>query len=237
MFDLITKVINDKQTYYAYAEIEDRRKGFLHSSKIIEVIDLGAGLKTLSNSKRKISDIAARSLKRPKYAQLLFRLVNYFQPETILELGTSLGITTIYLASANKTTKVVTIEGSATIANEAQELFKRAGIKNIESVVGNFDEVLGKTIYSSLALRPLSLIYFDGNHRKEPTLNYFQQCLKYSHNNSIYIFDDIHWSAEMEQAWEEIKKHPQITVTIDLFEIGIVFFRTELTKQNFVVRY
>ena len=231
VFELYNDVINKKGDYYSFYKIELLRKRLLLSKKEIEVTDLGSG----KSGKRSIAEIAERSAKNKKYCELLFRLAYHQKPETILELGTSLGISTIYLASADPTTKVITIEGCPNTASEAKKNFEALGLKNIESIVGNFDEVLARP--SSPALRPMDFIFFDGNHRKTPTLNYFNQCLSYANNNSIFIFDDIHWSNEMEEAWKEIKKHPKVTVTIDLFFLGLVFFRKEQVKENFKIRY
>jgi len=229
VFNLLTNIIENNEEYYPYADIENIRQQLLSDETSIEVNDLGAGSSVLKNNKRKISEIARHSLKSPKYAQLLFRLANHFHPKTILELGTSLGITTLYLALANKQAKVVTIEGSENISQRAKQNFEKLNATNIESVVGNFDDILISSLNKLCQLPTtncqLDFVYFDGNHRKEPTLRYFEQCLQYAHNDSVFIFDDIHWSDEMEQAWEQIKQHSRVTLTIDLFFIGIVFFR------------
>ncbi|MFH1004360.1 MAG: class I SAM-dependent methyltransferase [Bacteroidota bacterium] len=243
VYELTEKVIFCDKHFYAFDEIELLRERLLHSEKIIKVKNFGTG----KSGEKKISSIVRHSAKSFKYGKLLFLLVNYFHPQTILELGTSLGISTLYLASANKKSKVITIEGCPTLANEARKNFKSLGLNNIESVVGNFDSVLSDVI-SKLSVAPIEyksishctncqLIFFDGNHRKTSTLNYFSQCLKIADNNSVFVFDDIHWSNEMEEAWKEIKKHSRVTVTIDLFFLGIVFFRNEQAKQNFVIRY
>ena len=230
VFDLYNEVINKKGDYYSFDKIEHLRKKLLLSKKEIDVTDLGTG----KSGKRIIGEIAGRSLKEKKYCELLFRLVYYFKPTAILELGTSLGITTSYLASANKNAKVITIEGCPNTAAEAKKSFESLGLNNIETVTGDFENVL-----SSVIRHPSSIdfIFFDGNHRKEPTLKYFKQCLEVAHNDSVFVFDDIHWSDEMEEAWEQIKSHPDVRVTIDLFFLGLVFFRKEQVKENFIIRF
>ena len=225
-------MINKKGNYYSFDKIEHARKKLLISKKEIDVIDFGTG----KSGKRKISEIAERSLKNKKYAQLLFRLVYHFKPNTILELGTSLGITTCYLASANQNSKVITIEGSSEIMNEARKNFSEMNLSNIETVTGNFDSVL-PTILRQLPNANCQLAFFDGNHKKIPTLKYFSQCIDHANNDSVFVFDDIHWSDEMEEAWEEIKSHSKVTVTIDLFFLGLVFFRKEQAKENFILRF
>lgn len=231
VFGLCNDVINKQGSYYSFDKIEQLRKKLLLSKKEIEVTDLGAG----KSGKRAIAEIASRSAKNKKHCEFLFRIVFHFKPNTILELGTSLGISTAYLASADHNAKVITIEGCPNISNEAKMNFESLGLKNIVSVVGNFDSVL-PSILSQLQTPHSKLIFIDGNHKKTPALNYFHQCLAYANNDSLFIFDDIHWSAEMEEAWEEIKAHPKVTVTIDLFFMGLVFFRKEQVKEDFIVR-
>ena len=237
VFALYNDVINKKGSYYSFDKIEQLRKKLLASTKKIDVTDLGAG----KSGKRTISEIARRSAKSKKYCELLFRIVYHFKPGSILELGTSLGISTAYLASADPHAKVVTIEGCPNTAAEAKKNFEALGLKNIEGVVGNFDSSLGAVISQQSAVgsgkpETADIIFFDGNHKKEPTLNYFKQCLEKAGNDSVFIFDDIHWSDEMEEAWEEIKIHPKVTITIDLFFMGLVFFRKEQVKENFILK-
>ncbi|MEP7169502.1 MAG: class I SAM-dependent methyltransferase [Bacteroidota bacterium] len=234
VFDFITSVINKKTSLPEFEKIENLRKELLKDDKIIDVTDYGTAFKGPKTYQRKISAITYHSAKPAKYAQLLFRIVNYFKPETILELGTSFGITTMYMSSANIETKVITLEGCSETAKVANVNFQNSGIKNIEQVTGDFNITLDAAINK---FEKLDFVFFDGNHQKEPTLNYFQKCLSKSHNKSIFIFDDINWSAEMKEAWKEIQNHPKATVTIDLFILGIVFFNADLTKQNFVIRF
>jgi predicted O-methyltransferase YrrM len=234
VFYLFNQVIHDKGHYPIYEQVEQLRSEFLKDSGEIILNDLGTGSNGLRGNKRKIKDIARHSLKSAKYGQLIFRLVNYFKPQTILELGTSLGVTTLYMGLHEFRPNVVSIEGSEEIALRAEQNFIRMKASNIQILKGNFDDVL------PVQLKPLSqldFVFFDGNHRKEPTIRYFKACLNYAHPESVFVFDDIHWSGEMEQAWEFIKQDPAVTITIDLFFIGIVFFRKEQARQNFTLKF
>ena len=235
VYDLVAKVLNDKSQYAEFEEIEMLRKHLLNKKTILEVEDFGAGSVKNLTKKRSIQQIAASSLKPKKYAQLLFKLVNYFQPKTILELGTSLGITTAYLAKANKEAQLRTLEGSDAIAAIAKENFVQLQLQNIDLITGNFDKTLNAAIDK---LSTIDFAFIDGNHRKEPTLRYFEQLLKNSNQNTLFVFDDIHWSKDMEEAWATIKNHPSVTLSIDLFFIGLVFFRKEQKeKQHFIIRF
>lgn len=207
----------------------------LKDETVIPITDFGAGSRLNLSQERKVSAIAKSSLKPKKYSQLLFRMVNYFQPSFVLELGTSLGITSSYLASGNNNAKVITMEGSPHVAAIARKNFEWLQLKNISVIEGNFDETLPKLISST---QTADFVFIDGNHRKEPTIRYFEQLLPKISNNSIFIFDDIHWSKEMEEAWETIKQHNAVTLSIDLFFIGIIFFRKEQKeKQHFTIRF
>jgi predicted O-methyltransferase YrrM len=236
VFDLVEKALNDKTKYAAYKEVELQRSLLLGNETIITVEDFGAGSTKGLTKQRVVQQIAATSLKPKKYAQLLYRLVNYFQPKQILELGTSLGITTAYLAKANPSATVTTMEGSTAIAEIAKQQFVDLQLKNINIVTGNFDETLQPVI--DKALEPFNFVFIDGNHRKEPTLRYFDQLLAKTNADTVFVFDDIHWSKEMEEAWEEIKQHSSVTLTIDLFFIGLVFLRKEQKeKEHFIIRH
>lgn len=236
VFDLVINVLNDKTNYPAYKEIELQRSLLLGNEIIITVEDFGAGSTKGLTKQRVVQQVAATSLKPKKYAQLLYRLVNYFKPAEILELGTSLGITTAYLAKANPSATVTSMEGSTAIAGIAKQQFGSLQLNNINLVTGNFDETLQHVIDN--VIQPFNFVFIDGNHRKEPTLRYFEQLLTNTSNDTVFVFDDIHWSKDMEEAWEAIKQHSSVTLTIDLFFIGLVFLRKEQKeKEHFVVRF
>jgi predicted O-methyltransferase YrrM len=235
VFEFITKVLNDKRSFDCFPSIETLRTELKNNDSQINVPDFGAGSRMQLHNKRKISTIARSSLKPKKYSRLLFRIVQYYKPATIVELGTSLGITTSYLACANPEASVVTMEGVPEVAAIAANNFKRLDLSNIKIIEGNFDETLSSVVKK---LSAIDFAFIDGNHRKEPTLNYFRQFINISKPSTVIIFDDIHWSKEMEEAWNEIKQHPSVSLTIDLFFIGLVFFRTEQKiKQHFVIHY
>jgi len=235
VFDFILSVLNNKSNYETPKQVEEIRKRLLNNKIVITVEDFGAGSRRTQNNQRKISDIANAALKPKKFGQLFYRLVKHYQPQAILELGTSFGITTSYMALANPAANVMTIEGSKSIADIAGSNFQKLNITNIESLQGNFDALLPSAISH---LSSVDMAYIDGNHRYEPTINYFNQLLSKSHNNTILVFDDIHWSKEMEKAWEEIKQHPSVQYTIDIFFLGFVFFRQEFKeKQHFQIRF
>jgi predicted O-methyltransferase YrrM len=234
VYRLVDRVIYDFDAKKVYQEVENLRKQLFIDNRIITITDLGAGSRVNNNRQKKISDIAYNALKPPKMAQLLYRLVADLEPFNIIELGTCLGITTVYLQKAAPDAKVYTLEGCPETARIAKETFKKAGINNVELITGNFDDTLPPVINK---LDKLDFVFVDGNHQKEATLKYFEWCLPKVHENTMLIFDDIYWSEGMKQAWNQIKAHPKVTVTIDLFWIGLVFFRQGQAKEDFLIRF
>jgi predicted O-methyltransferase YrrM len=235
VFEFIAKVLNDKTVYPEYEKAESLRNQLLNDNTVLEVEDFGAGSVIDKKNKRSISSIAKNAAKPKKFAQLLFRMVKYYQPATILELGTSLGITTSYLSLARPGARLITMEGSKEIAEVAKRNFRDLEIRNIEITEGNFDNTLSSVVRG---LSTVAFVFIDGNHRQEPTERYFKELLTKTSNDSILVFDDIHWSSEMEEAWETIKDNAAVTCSIDLFFIGIIFFRKEFKeKQYFAIRF
>jgi predicted O-methyltransferase YrrM len=235
VFEFITKILNDETACPEYTVAEKLRRLMQNDDTVLRVEDFGAGSSVSKTNQRTVSSIAKNAAKPRKYGQLLFRMVKHYQPSTILELGTSLGITSTYLSLAKPGGKIITMEGSKEVAAVAENNFKNLGLKNIELVKGNFDNTLFSVVHG---LSSVDFVFVDGNHRQEPTERYFGQLLPKTGNDSIFVFDDIHWSKEMEAAWETIKSDDAVTCSIDLFFIGIVFFRKEFKeKQHFTVRF
>ncbi|MFH1120456.1 MAG: class I SAM-dependent methyltransferase [Bacteroidota bacterium] len=236
IFDFIDKVVLDRNEHPGYQIVEKQRRLLFRNPNLIEVIDFGAGKGRIGYSThlRRVKDIAARAGIPVKYGRLLHRIVLHFKPKILLEMGTSLGISTMYQSSAAPDSRFLAMEGCASTAEFAITNLKAIGSSDAHFTVGNFDIVLPGL------LRQTGIIdyaFIDGNHTKEATLKYFSQLVKHAGNDSVYIFHDIHWSDEMEQAWEVIKEHKQVSTTIDLFNMGLVFFRRELSRQHFIIRF
>jgi len=238
VFKLYTEVIKNKEKYYAYDELNKVRQKLLRNKEIIEVCDLGAGSKKL-NKKRTVAQIAKVSGIPKKYGELLFRSVNHFQPKSILELGTSLGLSALYMHKAAPKAELFTVEGCPNTCNFAKSMIQHSLVPRSSSLVpdvmcSSFDNAFQKELSS----KSFDLVFIDGNHTYEATIKYFNLLLEHIHPNSVLIFDDIYWSPGMTKAWEEIRLHEQVTVTIDLFKMGLVFFRKEnKQKEDFVLRF
>ncbi|MGC6429607.1 MAG: O-methyltransferase [Jejuia sp.] len=230
-YDLVTKCFYDKTRHLEYQNIKDFRNRLKRVNYKINVTDFGAGSTKLKSSERKISDIVKHVSISNKNAQLLFRICKYFQFKNVLELGTSLGFAAQAMSLGSPNSEIVSIEGCPEITKYTSNQFQLQQLDNIKLINGNFSEVIPQLKHVTF-----DLIFFDGNHTKEATLEYFEALLPKARNNSLFIIDDIYWSQGMTEAWEIIKNHPKVTVTINTFYWGFVFFRKEQAKEHFKIR-
>lgn len=234
VYRLVDEVLYNFRPRQEYREIELLREKLLKDERFITITDLGAGSHINNNKQKQVKQLAKNALKTPKLAQLIYRLVNEHKPANIIELGTCLGLTTAYMAKAGGGAQLISIEGCPETASVAKENLNALSVKNAEIRTGDFDVLFPEVIEE---VDKLDFVFIDGNHRKEATLNYFRWCLPKVHEGSVLIFDDIYWSKGMEEAWTEIKAHPQVTVSIDLFWIGIVYFKKGQVKEDFKVKF
>ena len=232
IYDLTSNCFYDKTKKRWYKVSYENKQNLLNNQNTIIIQDFGAGSKKLQSNKRSISKIAKNAGISQKRAQLLGRIIQYLNVNHVLEIGTSLGIATTSMSLAKPDASILTLEGCKNTAQIAKNSFKNFNLNNIKIEIGNFSDTLPKALNNKV----FDLIYFDGNHQKVPTLDYFQQALKHIHNDSIFIFDDIYWSKDMLDAWNTIKEHSKVTISIDTFYWGIVFFRNEQQKQHFTIR-
>ena len=235
VFSFILNVLNNAKAYTPPREIEELRSRLLNDQTVLKMEDHGAGSRAGQQKEKTIAALARTALKPAKYAQLLYRLVKYYQPARIVELGTSLGLTTAYLSRANPDARMMSIEGNPSVYERAKEHLLELHCTNIQLIQGNFDDILPEVLPQ---FSPVGLGFVDGNHRYAPTIHYFHQLLEHADEQTILVFDDIHWSGEMEKAWKEIREHPRVTCTIDIFFLGFVFFRKEFhERQHFPIRF
>ena len=233
VFNLITKCFYNKQSKPEYKLLKTYRNILLQNRSTIEVSDFGAGSKVFKSTNRSILKIAKTAGTSYKRAELLFRITNYFQSAKILELGTSLGLATVALSLGNKNAKITSLEGCKNTMDVAKVNLDKICSPNVELIATEFGDFITETNLNS---KIFDLIYFDGNHQKEATLDYFEQLLVTITNDTVWIFDDIHWSAAMEETWKIIQGHSKVTVTIDTYQWGFVFFRREQPKEHFIIR-
>ncbi len=234
VYDLYTKSIDIKAKEAIFERIEELRKELLKNDSSVSKNNFGSGTKENDISEPSISRVVKRSSIPPYMGQLLFRLTDYLKPESIIELGTSAGFSTMYLASGNKNANVVSIEGDVNLAKLASANFNKLGLTNVTLINGEFDAKLPDILAS---IEKIGLVFIDGNHSDEATLRYFKLFSAKACSNSLIIFDDIRWSKGMENAWNNICQDVNVSISIDMFNCGLVFFRKGIVKQHFNLRY
>lgn len=224
-----------------FISIEEHRLQLRREPTVLNYTDPGAGSRLLSpisnsgNRQREITvaRLARTSLQSARFCRLLYRMVQYFQCKNILEMGTSLGITTAYLASAAPEGRVYTIEGAEPIARKAAAFFAQQDLRQVHLQNELFDNALANLAPENR----FDLIYLDGDHQGNKVLEYFSILMKHIHNSSVLVLDDIRWSTSMFEAWKKICRREEVRISVDMFHLGILFFDPRLTKEHFTIRY
>ena len=233
VFEFIKEVLENDKYYYHFRDIEQLRSQMLRNQSFITVEDFGAGSSVIKSKERKIAAIAGSSLTRESFCQLLFKMIHHYRPQEIVELGTSFGVATLYMSKASPKSNINTIEGAEKIADLAQVNFDIFKAENITINRGNITTVLPDVLAK---IKKLDMIFLDGNHQKLPTIDYFEKSLEYSHAQTVFVFDDIYWSEEMSEAWETVKKHPKVRLSIDLYQFGLLFINPDVKEiQHFKI--
>jgi predicted O-methyltransferase YrrM len=234
VFDLVSRVFRNKNDPGGLSVIENIRRELKKDKRIIELNDLGAGSGNEGDKFRKVSDIAVTSSVPEKYGIFLSNMAFEFAGTMIVEFGTSFGISAMYMAFNCSGASLFTMEGSPAVAVIAKDNFRKAGLTNIKVLTGSFEEKLPEII--SMGISP-GLVYIDGDHRKKPLLEYFEQIVKIADAKTVVIIDDINYSIEMHEAWCLIRKHEKVSFTIDIYRMGIVFFRSGTGRNSYMIRY
>ena len=227
--DFLEHTYGDDRWFYVFSTAETLRKRLLQDRTKLSVTDLGAGSAIFDSNQRRLCDVVRYTAISPVLGRLLFRIVCWHKPTTLLELGSSVGISAIYQASAALDASMVTIEGDPALAQLTRSHLREAGLKQVNVLEGDFQQTLPGALQQ---LKKLDYLYVDGDHRADRTLAYFNQCMAFAHESSLFVFADIHWSSDMEQAWETMRHDPRVTISIDLFDFGLLFFRKENKAQE-----
>ena len=231
VYDLITKCFYDKTPFSAYHNLKALRNKLIYNQDLVKVKHYSEASKVFQSNHQKISTIVKSEGSSYKKQKQLYRITNYFKPKNVLELGTSVGLGSAAMAIASNNSIIKTVEVNKNISDIAKKVFKSYQLKNIQIDTSSFKDFFKKSNYENL-----DLVYLDGTCDKESTIENFNSLLKYDHNESVFIINNIYWSKEMTEAWNIIKKQKEITVSIDTFYWGFLFFRKEQPKQHFTIR-
>lgn len=234
LYALIANSLHKTMPSEKVAAVEHYRKKLLSDKRLVHVTDFGAGSSYGNGAERRICDMARHSSMSARDGRLLYNLACSMSCRNFIELGTNLGIGTLYLSSVDSCERVVTIEGCPNLSGMAKLQFDALHLDKINCVNAEFSEVLQKSLES---LPSVDFVYFDGNHQYGPTLAYFEKCLPFAHNDTVFVFDDIHKNAEMERAWKELSVNQNVTLSLDFYTMGVLFFRRQLSRQTICLRY
>lgn len=232
IYEMMQFILDEGRQYYVFDLIERERERLLADSSPIKRTDFGAGAHNQGNQVTTISKIAKRSLSTKWQCAVMFRLAELLEAKQILEMGTSLGISTLYLAG-NQNRRVTALEGDPALSKITSDLAHKLSYQNLHLYTGPFSETLPKVLDVG---NSFDLIFMDGHHLYQPTIDYFSQIELITKEHTIVIIDDIHWSPCMQKAWKHIQQLEVVTQTIDLYYFGIVFFKKSfLEKQHHVI--
>lgn len=232
-FEWAQAVLEDERRYYAFDDIEALRRQMCASPLTIDVEDYGAADERGASLRRRVPlrQMAERASSSPLQGRWLFRMAQWLRPQHVLELGTGIGVGTAYLAAGmGRQARLVSLEGCPTCAQVAEAHLDMLYLSDrVRIQCGPFAQTLPQVLGE---LGNLDLVFFDGHHQGAATLAYFEQCLPYAHEQTVFIFDDLYWSADMTEAWRRIQAHPRVTLTIDGFELGFVFFNPAIQEKQ-----
>ncbi|WP_240642435.1 O-methyltransferase [Nonlabens xiamenensis] len=235
MFSLEKNCLKDKSAYPEYQALSRFRESVKNNPSHLKIKDFGAGSKRLATDERKIADILKYNCTSAKRTKMMFRIAKYFKADRILELGTSLGVGTHALATARPEASITSLEGSPAVAEFAQSQLEQHHLTNVQVITGSFADFLdGKLPHHPDGT--YDLIFIDGHHDGPATLDYFEKLLPFSHPNTVFILDDIYWSADMTSAWRKLTKHPKVTASVDSFQWGLLFLRKEQLQESFYIK-
>ncbi len=235
VFDMVMAVLEDSRWFYAFDDVETLRQAALESDVLMNVTDYGTGAVVQKNatsphtSAVPLRDIARRSASSIGQGQALFRLADWAKPSTVLELGTSLGFGILYLALAAQQAKIISLEGCSECAAAARNHFEMLKVDHVEVLDGPFEKTLMPALQK---LQSLDFVFIDGNHRSGPTLAYFEQCLPFAHPKTVFVFDDAHNTPDMVEAWQRIRQHPRVTLTVDFFDLSLAFINPDFREKQ-----
>jgi predicted O-methyltransferase YrrM len=215
--------------------IENIRNTMLSDRTMLQVRDHGAGSQRGMDRVRSVRDLARYTSISRKYGHALARMVRSYRPRTVIELGTGTGLSTLYMSLADPRIKVITCEGSDSIADIARLNLRIAGASNVKIITGRFEAQLPDLLNQT---DDELLLFMDGDHREENMLSVFSSVMDdHKIKSGILVFDDINWSAGMLHGWDRIRIHPGISLSLETFRMGIILFGKQVEKEHLVINF
>lgn len=234
IYQMVDQVIYDRSVPACASNIEGSRHTLLQDDRRIDIADQDDRSASLAGKLEKVKHIARYTLLQPRYAQLLYRIASCYGPGNLLEIGSSLGITTAYLASSRPENTVYTIEECRPLSATAAEVLRDNQCGNVALITGNFENTLPE-----LSEDPgkFGFVYISGRYSPDTTLRYFELLLPFVTEDAVVVIEKMYRNNDMKAVWSAIQQHAQVTVTVDLFRIGLIFFKKGQAKEHFSIRF
>lgn len=215
-------MLEDRRNFYVFSFAKMLRGQLTSNALVVEYDDLGAPSMAMSGKKRSLGKIARHTAVNPETGKRLFRLVQWLKPQTMLELGAGLGVSTLYQAAAARNSIFIALEGQTALAARTAQHIREYGFDKVTVRAGLFKDTLPEALRS---LQKLDYLFIDGDHRYEAVKANFYSCQPFFTENAVVVIADIHWSEGMLKAWHELRQSKGVSLSIDLYDIGILFFR------------
>jgi predicted O-methyltransferase YrrM len=238
--EFLREVYLDDRHYHAFDLVCSIRRHWRRQPGTVSTATLGAPSRTTRASRRPVSGLVRKNAIDAPTGKLLFRVALWLRASSILELGTNMGISGLYLHAPNTKATLHTVEGNEEVATLARQTFQMAGAgPGLRLHHASFDDWLKEHLPSDTqagTFQSLDLLFLDGDHRYAPTLSYVKRLIPLRSAEAVFIVADIHWSPGMERAWEELKALPEVSASLDLYHLGVLFFKPGIEKEHLAVR-
>jgi len=232
VFDLYSKHLLNPAACNTLDSLEELRTTLLKNTSPIHTTPLGAPSKTIKTNITSVSEIVKGSVITAKWSRILFRLIQALQPNSILELGSSIGFSSVLLHKAAPNAKIHTIEGQLEVSAFAKTFIQQHTSKNVQLHAGVFEHILPKVCVEH---GPFDFVYLDGDHRSQALIHNIKTLLPHLSSNACILIDDIHWSSDMEKAWRNLYSNSRFMLSIDLFRMGLLFCGHRRVKEHFTL--
>ncbi|MDD2435944.1 MAG: SAM-dependent methyltransferase [Massilibacteroides sp.] len=211
VFNFITKVIDERAAYYCLKDIELTRKKFFYENEPFHKWEI-----------------------RPKYGALLMRISNYLKPQNLLLIGSDLSFSALYSSSYASTTRCVVLEEKTEIAAFSRSVIEKHRAKNILLKEGVYQKTVSEVLEHT---DKLDFVYFGYPNDSALDIPVFECILPHLHEHSVLILRGIRKTKDRKEFWNRLCARPEVSVTIDVYELGIAFFNHKIHKKNYIVSF
>jgi len=218
VYDLITNVIEEKSDFYAFSDISIAQLQLLQNEHVIQY-----GRKRIA-----VKEALKRFGITTKEGKFLFRLTNHYKPHTILSIGSSMGLAPLCLTRYNATVQCIILEYEQDIAEIAKQILNKEKNTALNIKIGAYHELLPESI---VQLQRIDCVFIGKDVGVNDWDTVFEQCEPFIHDSTFFVLAGIRSSTDKQNYWMQYRQHPSVTIAVDLFDMGLLFFQPKLHKQ------